>query len=357
MKRRDFFKSAGSVAGASLLSQTSIFSMAYTNRETPEQVVNGMPRRSLGKSGHAVSLVGFPGLALVHDEYGQDRCDQAVRNAFENGVNYFDVAPAYGDGKCEERLGIALQKVNRKDVFLACKTKRRDRAGALQEMETSFQRLKTDYFDLYQLHHVRSVEEARQALGPGGAMETLLEAQAAGRVKLLGFSAHTTLGALELMRGFRFDTVMFPINFVELYAHGFGKEVLDLANEQGASIISIKTMSYGGWPQNAERSRQWWYRSVEDEQDVSLAWQFALSRKGVVAGIPPSFLDLVERAVDAAKLYRPPTEQELALLEKMAAGRSSLFEGEEARYAPRAVARAADQAAEMGEDIAYYERV
>lgn len=355
MQRRDFLKSASTAAGAALLSQTSIFSMAYTNLTAPTEVVQGMPRRALGATGRTVSLVGFPGLALVHDDYTQERCNEAVESAFRQGVNYFDVAPAYGDGKCEERLGIALQAVDRKQLFLACKTKQRDRDGARREMDRSFELLKTDYFDLYQLHHVRTVDEARQALGPGGAMEVILEAQRDGRVGLIGFSAHTTLGALELMNGFRFDTVMFPINFVELYNRNFGKEIIDLANQQGASLISIKTMSYGGWPDPGQRTRDWWYRSVETEADVRLAWQFALSRKGVAAGIPPSFLDLVERAIAAARDYQPPSEHELRRLQEMAAGKSSIFEREENRYAPRAVAAAADPRETSADLLNYYD--
>ncbi len=357
MKRRDFLRSAGTVAGSTLLGRTSVFSMAYTNTAIPEKVVNGMPRRLLGRTGRYVSMVGFPGLSLVHDELDQQRCTEAVHSVFHRGLNYFDVAPAYGDGKCEIRLGIALQGLDRNELFLACKTKQRDREGAQRELETSLERLKTDFFDLYQLHHVRSVEEARQALGPGGAMEAILSAREAGTIRHIGFSAHTTLGALELMRGFPFDTVMFPINFVELYNRGFGKEVLDLANQQGAAVISIKTMSWGGWPESAARTRNWWYRSVEQQEDVDLAWRFALSRQGVVAGIPPSFIDLTERAMEAVRTYRPPTEAELEKLQRMAAGCASLFEREEARYAPRQAAHFSGDEAAENEVPGYWERV
>jgi len=332
MKRREFLKVTGVAAGACALSQTSIFSTEYTNSAAPEDEVAGMPRRVLGRTGATISVIGFPGLALVHDEYSQDRCTRALHEAFERGINYFDIAPAYGNGKCETRMGIGLQGIDRSKIFLACKTKKRDKEGSRQELETSLKLLKTDYFDLYQMHHIRSVEEVQQALGPGGAIETLLEAQKEGKVKHLGFSAHTTKGALEIMKGFQFDTVMFPINFVELYNRGFGKEVLDLANEQGTAALSIKPMNYGGWPEGAERKRNWWYQSVETKTDVDLAWRFALSRKGVVAGIPPSFLDLVDKAVDAARDYRPATEAELEQLRRMAAGRLSIFEREERQF-------------------------
>lgn len=332
MKRREFLKVAGTAAGACALSQTSIFSMEYTNTLAPASEVAGMPRRVLGRTGEHLSLIGFPGLALVHDEYDQNRCTEALHQAFDRGVNYFDVAPAYGAGKCETRMGIGLQGIDRSKIFLACKTKKRGKEGSRQELENSLKLLKTDHFDLYQMHHIRSVEEVQQALGPGGALETFLAAKKEGKVKYFGFSAHTTKGALKIMREFQFDTVMFPINFVELYNRGFGKEVLDLANEQGAAALSIKPMNYGGWPEGVERTRDWWYQSVEEQSDVDLAWRFALSRKGVVAGIPPSFLDLLDKAIEAAKAYRPPSEPELEQLKQMASGRLSIFEREEKQF-------------------------
>lgn len=307
--------------------------MAYTNLSKPAQVVAGMPRRPLGSTGEHLSIIGFPGLALTHNEYSQERCNQAVHSAFDQGINYFDVAPAYGQGKCEARLGRALQGLDRDEIFLACKTKRRNAHVARLELETSLKLLKTDYFDLYQMHHICSVEEVDQALGSGGALETILKAREEGKVKYLGFSAHTTKGALALMKALRFDTVMFPINFVELYNRDYGKAVLDLANEQGASVLSIKPMSYGGWHDGEKRNRDWWYRSVETREDVNLAWRFALSRKGVIAGIPPSFLDLVDKAIEAAREYRPPSEGELVQLQEMARDCLSIFEREEARYA------------------------
>ena len=85
--------------------------------------------------------------------------------------------------------------------------------------------------------------------GPGGAIETLLKAKEEGKVKFFGFSAHTTKAALEALRGFAFDTVMFPINFVEFYLRGFGKEVLALAAEAGHAVLAIKPMSRGPWPE------------------------------------------------------------------------------------------------------------
>jgi predicted aldo/keto reductase-like oxidoreductase len=285
----------------------------------------------LGRTGQKLSVVGFPGLALIH--YEQEKCTTALRNAFERGLNYFDVAPAYGKGECETKMGVGLQGLDRGKYFLACKTKRRDKAGAQQELEQSLKLLKTDHFDLYQLHHLVRPADAKEALGPGGAMEAILSAREQGKIKWIGFSAHTTKAALEAMKGFKFDTVMFPINFVEYYTRGFGKEVLALAQEQGAAVLAIKPLSWGTWPKDAKKDRQWWYRTVEEPGDIELAMRFALSQPGVAAGIPPSFADLLSRTIEAAKAFQLLDEAATAKLKQMAENRESLFLREEQQVA------------------------
>jgi predicted aldo/keto reductase-like oxidoreductase len=171
----------------------------------------------------------------------------------------------------------------------------------------------------------------QQALGPGGAMETILKAKEAGKIKYIGFSAHTTKGALEALKGFKFDTAMFPINFVEYYTRGFGKEVLDLAQTQGAAVLAIKPLSLGAWARGPEGARKWWYRCTETQEEANLALRWTLSQKGVVAGVPPSYLDLLDLSIEAAKVFSPITEAEQEKLKAMAAGVGSLFKAEEER--------------------------
>jgi predicted aldo/keto reductase-like oxidoreductase len=328
MERRSFLKVVGGVTGGLALGVQPALSADTSSSKREVEKVAGLPRRVLGRTGEQVSIVGFPGLALSH--YEQDECNEGIRKAFERGVNYYDVAPAYGrDGDCEKKMGVGLQNIDRSKIFLACKTKMRDKDGALKELDRSLKRLKSEHFDLYQLHHIRTPEEVKRALGPGGAMETILKAKEQGKIRYIGFSAHTTKGALEAMRGFRFDTVMFPINFVEMYKIGFGKAVLELANEQGAGVLAIKTMSKGSWPQGVERTRKWWYRSTETQAETNAALRFTLSQKQVAAGIPPSFLDLLDLAIEAGRSYRPITDAETQKLKETAQTCLSLFQREE----------------------------
>lgn len=326
MKRRSFLKIAGGVASGCALGVNSVVA-----GDTGERV-NGLPRRVLGRTGEKVSVVGFPGLALRH--YEQDECNKGLVKAFENGVNYYDVAPAYGrDGECEIKMGIGLQALDRDKIFLACKTKMRDKEGARKELERSLTRLKTDHFDLYQLHCIFTPEEVKKALGPGGAMETVLKAKEQGKIKHIGFSAHTTKGALAAMNGFKFDTVMFPINFVEYYKIGFGGPVIELANKQGAGVLAIKAMSKGPWPKGMEVTRKWWYRATETQEETNSAMRFVLSQKQVAAGIPPSFLDLLDKAIEGGRSFRPITRAETNKLKKTAETCLSLFQKQEEKVA------------------------
>jgi predicted aldo/keto reductase-like oxidoreductase len=164
-------------------------------------------------------------------------------------------------------------------------------------------------------------------------METILKAKEEGKIKYIGFSAHTTKGALAVMKGFKFDTVMFPINFVEYYTRGFGKEILALAEEQGAGVLAIKPLSWGTWPAEGKRTRQWWYRSVEEPEDIALAMRFALGQPRVVTGIPPSFLDLLDRTLDACATVKPLDEAAITKLKEMAENQGSIFLREEQQVA------------------------
>src|SRR5215831_15004189 len=311
MKRRVFLKTVGGAAGVAALGMPEMFAA-----DKPDEKVSGLPRRVLGRTGQKLSVVGFPGLALFHCD--QEKGTAALHDAFKRGVNYFDVAPNYGNGDAEIKMGIGLQGPDRNQYFLACKTHKRDKEGAQMELDRSLTRLKTDHFDLYQLHHLVRPAEVKEVFGPNGAMQVILKAKEQGKHKYIGFSAHTTKAALEAMKTFKFDTVMFPINFVEFYNRDFGREVLALANEQGAGVLAIKPLSWGTFPKDQPKNRDWWYRSVEEPNEVELAMRFSLSQKGVVAGIPTSFVELLDRTIEAAKLFKPLDDPAIDQLQHMA---------------------------------------
>jgi predicted aldo/keto reductase-like oxidoreductase len=319
MERRSFLKTVGGAVGAGALNA------GMPEESGAQEQADGLPQRVLGRTGSKISIVGFPGLSLTHDDDGQDKWTEALQSAFEKGVNYFDNAPAYGRGKCETRMGIGMQGIDRDKYFLSCKTKMRDKDGARKEMENSLKELKTDHFDLYQMHCLIKPQEVHQAFGKDGCMETIFKAKEEGMVKHIGFSAHTTVAALEALKHYSFDTVMFPINFVEYYTFNFGKAVLDMAEKQGAAVLAIKPMCGGDWPDKNNRARSWWYKPLEDDSQIDLALRFTLSMKPVVAGIPPAFLDLAAKAIETARTYKPITDIETEKVRRLAAASLSVF--------------------------------
>src|ERR1041385_3612666 len=167
-----------------------------------------MQLREYGTTSNRLSLIGFGGVVVMGME--QPDADRIVREAFDRGVNYFDVAPSYGDA--EDRLGPAIEGI-RDQIFLACKTGKRTRDEAAAELRQSLTNLRTNHLDLYQLHALSSIEEVETCFRPGGAMEAFLEARDAGLVRFLGFSAHSADAALDAMNRFRFDSVLFPFNY------------------------------------------------------------------------------------------------------------------------------------------------
>ena len=326
MKRRVFLKTVSGAAGAAALGVPRLFA-----DDASSQASGTLPRRVLGRTGQTVPVIAFPGLSLTHCE--QDEGTAALHRALDRGANYFDVAPNYGNGIAETRMGIGLQGIDRSKYFLACKTHKRDKAGAQAELEQSLTRLKTDHFDLYQLHHLVRPAEVEQVFSADGAMAPILKARDEGKIKFIGFSAHTTKAAVLALKTFKFDTVMFPINFVEFYTRDFGKEVLALANEHGAGVIAIKPLSWGTWPKDTPKNRDWWYKSVEKPDEIELALRFTLSQKGVAAAIPTSFVDLFHRTVDGALKFKPLDDPAVERLQQMAANRGSIFIGEEKQVA------------------------
>lgn len=176
-----------------------------------------MEKRILGKTGEKLSVIGFGGI-VVKEETRKDS-SEFVSRAISRGINYFDVAPQYGNA--QEMMGPAL-KPYRKDVFLACKTLERSKKEAKKELHDSLKKLKTDHFDLYQLHAVTTLSEVKQILGPGGAIEAFEEAKKEGLIRFIGFSAHTEEAALALMEQYDFATILFPFSWSAWLKDGFG---------------------------------------------------------------------------------------------------------------------------------------
>jgi aryl-alcohol dehydrogenase-like predicted oxidoreductase len=258
-----------------------------------------VPKRTLGKTGASVSVLGLGGITVM--QATQDETDEIVGFALDHGVNYFDVAPSYGHA--EERYGPALAG-QRERIFLACKTLERSKEGAAKELRTSLARLRTDHLDLYQIHALNSVADVDQVLAPGGAIEAFTAARQEGLIRFIGFSAHSADAALDAMRRFEFDTVMFPINWVSYYTAQFGPQVVEAARARQMGIIAIKSVApLTPAPDAVARAGALPARSAEEL--TALGLRFALTEPIAVAlprGHAPTFRQAVAVAAEFTEL-------------------------------------------------------
>lgn len=282
-----------------------------------------LPKRPYGKTGEALSTIGFGGIAVMNAE--PEQAKRLVAEAVERGVSYFDVAPTYGDA--EVKLGPALEPY-RRGVFLACKTTQRQRGPAEEEFRRSLERLRTDHFELYQLHGLTDVaKDVDVAFGAGGVMDLLIEEKKGGRIRHVGFSAHTEGAALAAMARFDFDSVLFPINFACMLASGFGARVIAEARRRGLAILALKALARQQWPEGdpqRPRYRRCWYQPCTDRREAELALRFTLGQP-IVAAVSPGEEELLRLALDLAPALRPLTEAETAELRALSSTLKPIF--------------------------------
>ena len=312
IERRTFLKYATS--GAMLSCFPASLRAIERTTNTP------LERRSLGRTGEKLSIIGFGGIVVMDATMAQ--AAERVAHAIDRGVNYFDVAPSYGNA--EEMLGPALEPY-RKGVFLACKTQKRSKDDALGELESSLRHLRTDHVDLYQLHAVTTKEDVARILGPSGALEAFTAARAAGKTRFLGFSAHSVEAALALIQAFSFDTILFPINFATWYAGNFGPQVLEAAQAKGMGILALKSMAYRPWPEGATKTyAKCWYEPLADPAAAREGLRFTLSHP-VTAALPPGDETLFAMALDLASNFEPLTSVEADAIKRKGLATTPLF--------------------------------
>lgn len=325
LDRRGFISGGVSAGLAALLGPDLVAETVEAMKDSSGE----LPRRPLGKTGEQLSIVGLGGLSIMQGT--QKEADELVAEAAGRGVNYFDVAPAYGKGKAEQMMGSAL-KPYRDKSFLACKTKMRDKKGALEELHTSLKRLKTDRLDLYQLHFIADVDkDVKTALGPEGAMEAFQEAREKGLVRYLGFSSHTVEAALAAMESKLFDTILYPVNYRCHYkGNYFDRAPLREARKQDMGLLAIKTTARAKWTSKDRRKEVYpknWYEPILDPVEAALALRWTLGR-GVTSALPPGYPELFRMAMNVASKDTPLKPRELKALREIAADLPPVFSTE-----------------------------
>lgn len=200
-----------------------------------------MEKMRLGRTGMTVSRLGFGGIPI--QRLAEDEAIAVVRRCLELGINYIDTANGYTTS--EQRIGIAVRG-QREKVLIATKSGARTREGVEGHLKLSLERLGTDYIDLYQFHGVSDAKALEQVLASDGPLAAVEEARSVGKVRHIGITCHQIDVAKDAVRTDRFETVMFPFNFITSEP---ADELLPLAREHDVGFIAMKPLA-GGMLQN-----------------------------------------------------------------------------------------------------------
>ena len=280
-----------------------------------------VPRRTLGRTGEKVSMVGLGGYHIGKQPDEQESI-RIIRTALDSGINFLDNCWDYNDGQSEVRMGKALRDGYRQRAFVMTKIDGRTKKAAAQQLEESLQRLQTDHIDLLQFHEIIRMEDPKRVFAAGGGMEAVVAAQKAGKVRYIGFTGHKSpdihLKMLETADAhhFHFDTVQMPLNVMDAHYNSFQQKVLPVLVKKEIGVLGMKPMGDGLI-----------LRSKTVEPVECLHYAMNLPTSVVITGCDS--IAMVEQAVHAAKIFKPMSETQVtALLAKTKdAARNGEFEG------------------------------
>ena len=314
--RREFLKfaSAGVITGT--------LQAAFPAVNSSAEIKNGIPYRELGRTGEKVSLVGIGGYHLGK-QVDPNESISIIRKALDEGINFLDNCWDYNGGESEIRMGKALRDGYREKAFLMTKIDGRNKATASSQLEESLRRLQTDRIDLLQFHEVIRDTDPDRVFAAGGALEAVLAAKKAGKVRFIGFTGHKSpdihlkMLATAAQHHFSFDTVQLPLNVMDAHFDSFEKKVVPVLVKNGIGILGMKPMGD---------------HFILDTKTATpaecLHYAMNLPTSVVITGCDsPRILD---QALQAARSFKPMTESEVsALLAKTAeaaqAGKYELY--------------------------------
>jgi aryl-alcohol dehydrogenase-like predicted oxidoreductase len=266
-------------------------------------------RRPFGRTDHmsTVTLFGAAALARV----SQDDADRALEVLLRYGVNHIDTAARYGDS--ELRIAPWMAR-HRKDFFLATKTGSRGGPEAREDLHRSLERLRVDHVDMIQLHALWHPDDWDRAIGPGGALEALVEARAQGLTRFIGVTGHGwTIAAMHRrsLARFDFDSVLLPYNFFMAsdprYRQSF-EELLSSCRERNVAVQVIKSIARGPWATTG-RTHTTWYQPLEAQADIDRAVHWVLGVPGIHINTVGD-LSLLPRVLDAASRFETRTSDD-----------------------------------------------
>ncbi|HEU4409776.1 MAG TPA: aldo/keto reductase [Polyangiaceae bacterium] len=280
--------------------------------EALSKLTGPVPTRTLGRTGERVSMIGLGGHHLGKAA-SEAEAVRLARYAIERGVTFLDNCWDYHDGRSELWMGKALADGYRRRVFLMTKFDGRTREAAAKQIDESLRRLGTDVIDLMQVHEVIRPDDAARVFGPGGAMEALLDAKKAGKVRYVGFTGHKhpdihlTMLRAAAEHGVRFDAVQMPLNVMDPHHASFEKKVLPELVREGIGVLGMKPMGSGDILKTGRAT------AVE-----CLHYAMSLPTSVVITGCESR--QVLDQAIDAAHSFRPLAPAQIeALLARTAA--------------------------------------
>ena len=272
---------------------------------------NGIPHRTLGRTGEKISLIGLGGYHLGRQS-DPDESIRIIRTGIDEGINFLDNCWDYNDGESEIRMGKALRDGYRQKAFLMTKIDGRNKNAAAAQLDESLRRLQTDRIDLLQFHEVIRDSDPDRIFAGGGAMEVALKAKKAGKIRFIGFTGHKSpdihlkMLAAAAQHGFTFDAVQMPLNVMDAHFNSFEKKVLPALTKDGIGVLGMKPMGD---------------QLILGSKTVSavecLHYSMNLPTSVVITGCDS--LPILQQALQAARTFQPmDSSQVTALLAKTA---------------------------------------
>jgi predicted aldo/keto reductase-like oxidoreductase len=296
ISRREFL----GVAAASIL-------LAQADRQSPRpETRKGIPYRTLGRTKEKVSLIGLGGYHLGKQADPQESI-RIIRTGLDEGINFLDNCWDYNGGESEIRMGKALRDGYRQKSFLMSKIDGRTKSAAASQIDESLRRLQTDRIDLVQFHEVIRDTDPDRIFGAGGALEAVLEAQKAGKIRYIGFTGHKSpdihlhMLATASRHGFTFDAVQMPLNVMDAHFNSFEKKVLPVLLKNDAGVLGMKPMGDHFILESKKAS------AVE-----CLHYAMNLPTSVVITGCDS--LPILQQALQAARSFQPLDSSQVAAL-------------------------------------------
>jgi len=269
---------------------------------------SGMIYRTLGSTGEKVSALGLGGYHIGKSQLSEEESIRLIRAALDRGMNFLDNCWDYNNGVSEVRMGKALQDGYRQKAFLMTKIDGRTKDSAAQQIDQSLSRLQTDHVDLMQFHEVIRLEDPDRIFAAGGAMEAMLAAKQAGKVRYIGFTGHKDpyvhLRMLETAKAhnFHFDAVQMPLNVMDAHFRSFREQVVPVLVREKIGVLGMKC--FGD------------HYILDSNTGVKpiecLHYCLNLPVSVQITGIDS--MQILDQAFEAAKTFQPMSQQQVAAL-------------------------------------------